>query len=148
MADIEISQSEADALIAAEKHCTESREFEYPMFGGKLIIPLTSPVNSEEYYLDVTRSQFNLAKSTYQNRVRRMIVLVRLDLGGPPHRNPNGEELPCPHIHVYREGFGDKWAFRLPDTFSDPSDLVRSLHEFMAYCNITIRPQFKTGLFA
>jgi hypothetical protein len=35
---------------------------------------------------------------------------MRLDLDGPPHRNPDDEEIPWPHLHVYREGYGDKWA--------------------------------------
>ena len=147
MSDIELSQGEADAFIAAEKHCIEAKEWEYPMFGGKLLIPLTSPVNNEEYLLDINRSQYNLAKSTYVNRVRRMVLLLRLDLGGSPHRNPDGEEIDCPHIHIYREGFGDKWAYPIPETFSDPSDLFLSLQDFIEYCNITIAPRFKTGLF-
>jgi hypothetical protein len=37
-----------------------------------------------------------------------MVVLVRLDLGGAPHRNPFDEEIGVPHLHLYREGFGDK----------------------------------------
>ncbi|MFW9280162.1 DUF6978 family protein [Glaesserella parasuis] len=26
--------------------------------------------------------------------------MVRLDIEGPPHRNPDGEEIICPHIHL------------------------------------------------
>jgi hypothetical protein len=148
MPEVDLTQAEADALIAAEKHCLATKiMWEFPMFGGKILIPLMSPVNSEDYLLDLNRSQVNLAKISYQNRVRRMIILVRLDLGGSPHRNPDGSDIECPHIHVYREGFADKWAFPLPNTFTDPSDLFRSLEDFMVYCNITIPPQFKKGLF-
>ncbi len=108
MADVDLSQAEADAFIAAEKHCVEKREWEFPMFGGKLVIPLVSPSNSEDYLLDINKHQINLAKATYQNRVRKTVVLVRVDLSGPPHTNPDGTDVPCPHIHVYREGYGDK----------------------------------------
>jgi hypothetical protein len=148
MSETDLNQAEANAFIGAEKHCAATKEWEFPMFGGKLIIPLTSPANSEEYLLDLSRVQYNLTKSTYQNRVRRMIVLVRLDLGGSPHRNPDGEDIACPHLHIYREGFGDKWACPLPEFFTDPCDAIRTLHEFMEYCNITIVPRFRTGLFA
>jgi hypothetical protein len=32
---------------------------------------------------------------------------MRLDLDGPPHRNPDDQEIPCPHLHIYRAGYGD-----------------------------------------
>ena len=35
--------------------------------------------------LDVTRAQIKLTKATYQNRARQVIILMRLDLEGPPH---------------------------------------------------------------
>jgi hypothetical protein len=51
-------------------------------------------------------------------------VLVRLDLGGAPHRNRDDEEIGVPHLHLYREGFGDKWATPLPsDRFRNPADV-------------------------
>ena len=63
---------------------------------------------------DVTRAQIKLTKATYQNRARQAIILMRLDLDGPPHRNPDETEIPRPHLHIYREGFGDKWAIAEP----------------------------------
>ena len=70
-----------------------------------------------------------------------MVILARLDFGGAPHRNPDGEEIASPHLHVYREGFGDKWAFPVPtDTFTDLADLWRTLQNFMHYCNIVELP--------
>jgi hypothetical protein len=74
--------------------------------------------------------------------------LMRLDFGGAPHRNPNDEEIPSPHLHVYREGFGDRWAFPAPvDKFGHISDLWVSLEDFMRYCNITQPPFIERGLF-
>ena len=49
---------------------------------------------------------------------------MRLDLDGPPHRNPDEAEIPCPHLHIYSEGFGDKWAMAAPaDRYSNTLDL-------------------------
>ena len=28
-----------------------------------------------------------------------------------PHPNPHGTEIPCPHIHIYREDYDDKCAY-------------------------------------
>jgi hypothetical protein len=77
-----------------------------------------------------------------------MVILARLETGGPPHRNPDDSEVRCPHMHLYREGYADKWAFPVPgDLFGDLDDAWRTLHEFMAFCNITRPPEFERGLF-
>lgn len=148
MADILLTQAEADALIALEKRRIDDREWEYPMLGGSLTIPLASSDRREHFILDIGRGRIDLRKNTFQNRARQVIVLVRLDLGGPPHRNPDGEEIPCPHLHVYREGYGDKWAMPVPsDLFSSPADPWQVLQDFMNYCNIIAPPHIKRGLF-
>lgn len=92
--------------------------------------------------------KINLLKGTYQTRSRQVVVLVRLDFGGPPHRNPDGQEIASPHIHIFREGYADKWAFPvLPENFPNLNDLFQTLQDFYAYCNITQPPQIYKGLF-
>lgn len=75
-----------------------------------MVLPLQSPDRREWFLLDPSRGCIDLRTVKMQNRGRQVVVLVRLDLGGAPHRNPDGEEVPVPHLHVYREGYGDKWA--------------------------------------
>jgi hypothetical protein len=108
MADINLTQDEADKLIAMEKRAVDEKEWLFPARGERVAIPLTSLDKRESFMLDVTRAQIKLTKATYQNRARAAIILMRLDLDGPPHQNPDGEEIPCPHLHIYREGYGDK----------------------------------------
>lgn len=128
MADINISQAEADALIAIEKHRVDDSTWWFAAPGERVVIPLTSGDKREQFMLDITRSQIKLTKATFQNRARQAIVLLRLDLDGPPHRNPDGTEIPCPHLHRYREGFADKWAFPAPmEKYSDTQDLFSTL---------------------
>ncbi len=89
-----------------------------------------------------------MTKVTYNNRVKVSIILVRLDIDGPSHRNPDGAEVPCPHIHHYREGFGDKWAIPAPiDLFRNTDDIWESLRDFFRYCNIVEPPLIERGLF-
>ena len=77
-----------------------------------------------------------------------LVVLVRLDLGSSPHRNPDDEEIPAPHLHIYREGYGDKWAVLAPTiVFSRTSDLWGSLVDFMTFCRITETPFIERDLF-
>jgi hypothetical protein len=149
MADIEILQAEAEALIAMEKQpVDDDKEWNFPDPGGALNIPLTSTDKRENFYLDVTRGRIKLTRATYQNRARQAIILMRLDLDGPPHRNPDGEEIPCPHLHKYREGYGDKWASPAPaDLYLNTLDLFATFEAFMRQCNITKLPIIQKGLF-
>ncbi len=149
MADIELTQSEADALIAMEKVRENNDSVEYPSLGGRVCAPLVSADKKEHFLLDVSRGRIDLRKGTYQERGRHVIILVRLDFGGAPHRNPDGEEVPSPHLHLYRHGFGDKWATPVPSgQFPDTNDLWGLLHNFMQYCNITRPPVFERGVFS
>ena len=148
MADINLTQAEADALIAMEKHRSSEDLFDFPWKGGSLIISLQSPDKREQFFLDISRSRIDLLKGKFQNRARQVIVLVRLDFGGAPHRNPDGEEVACPHLHLYREGYGDKWAAPAPvEFFGRISDIFGTLEDFMRYCNVTKPPKIQRGLF-
>jgi hypothetical protein len=95
----------------------------------------------------VTRGRIKFTKATYQNRARQAVILMRLDLDGPLHRNQDGEEIACPHLHIYREGYGDKWAMPAPaDKYPDTGNLLSTFEAFMRHCNIT-SPEFLAGLF-
>jgi hypothetical protein len=145
--EILLSQSEADAFIAMPKVRTD--ETEWAFSGAALAIPLTSEDRRTNFFLDLSRGRISLAKGKYQNRVHQSVILVRLDFGGAPHRNPDGVEMTCPHLHIYREGYGDKWAFAVPaDKFSNISDTWATLEDFMRYCTITQPPIIQRGLFA
>ena len=86
--------------------------------------------------MDVNRGRIRISKCTYQNRYRKDIILLRLDIDGPEHTNPDGEILGSPHLHIYREGYHDKWAFPLPSDFSDDMELFTKFFEFLVWCNI------------
>jgi hypothetical protein len=148
VADPNITQAEADALIAMEKHRINEDRKDFPMGGQSLVLPLQSSDKREQFLLDLSRGRIDLLKVKMQNRGRQVLVLVRLDLGGAPHRNPDDEEIPAPHLHVYREGYGDKWAIPIPaDRFTATTDLWPTVEEFMRFCNITQPPHIERGLF-
>lgn len=149
MADINLTQDEADKLMAMEKRATDEKEWLFPAPGDRVAIPLTSLDKRESFMLDVTRAQIKLTKATFQNRARVVIILMRLDLDGPPHRNPDDEEIPCPHLHIYREGYGDKWAIPAPvSRYTDTLDLFSTCEAFMQHCNIIGPPKIRKGLFS
>jgi hypothetical protein len=149
MAEIDLTQAEADALIAMEKHSIGEESWDYPLPGASICIPLASPDRRENFLLDVSRGRIDLLKGTYQERGRQVVPLVRLDFGGPPRRNPDQTEVACPHLHIYEEGYADKWARPVPlDRFSNLNDSWLTLDEFMRYCNVTKQPIIQQRLLA
>ena len=68
-------------------------------------------------------------------------MLARIDIDAAPHRNPDDIEVPGTHIHIYREGWGDKWAQPLPaDKFPPPHDLMTLIYSFCSFCSIIQPP--------
>lgn len=148
MPDINLTQAEADALIAMEKHRADDDRTDFPTAGESVIVQLRSADRREHFLLDLSRGRIDLRKVKIQSRGRQVVVLVRLDLGGAPHRNPDDVEVPAPHLHVYREGYGDKWAMAVPrDRFRDLADVWTALEDFLRFCNVTQPPHIERGLF-
>lgn len=126
------------------KRKTDDTIWRFPYTGRKTIIPLESVDSRESFYLDLYRGRISLSKNTFQSRARRAVILTRLDIAGPPHRNPDDVEVPAPHLHVYVEGYGDKWAIPAPgDHFSDLNDTEQTLREFMQFINVTDPPDIR-----
>lgn len=153
-----LTQTEADALINMPKKKVGSRSYKFPSPGNFISIPVVSFDGKESFLIDCNRAQIRLTKCTYQERYRTIDILVRLDIDGPPHTNPyadpiplpyltpyNGKIIDCPHLHLYVEGYDDKWAIPCPtENFSDTSDLFNTLIEFFDYCNINQNPKIIT----
>lgn len=143
----DLSQSEADALLRMEKFRVDNAAHPYPDLGGNIEIPLQSANQRETFSLDISRKRIALT-TKYQTRGRQSVVLARLDFNSP-HRNPDETEVGVPHLHLYREGFGDKWAYDVPaDLLKNPSDAWQILVDFMAYCGIVAPPTITRGLFS
>jgi hypothetical protein len=139
MSDILISQAEADRLINLEKVRVDDKPYQYPQISGYLSIPLLSKDGREKFILDIRLGHIAVKKITYQNRSRKSIILVRLDTKST-HTNPDGQTIKGSHFHLYREGFADKWAIPVPDSFTNLQDLLLTLDEFMDYCKIVEQP--------
>jgi len=95
----------------------------------------------ERFLLDIWRGTLRLTKIKFQNRVRTIVVLVRLDVDGAPHTNPDGQRLSGTHLHLFREGYDDRWAFPVdPAAFTLLSDPGTTFQEFCAFCRIESPP--------
>ena len=150
-----LTQSAAKDLIKTPKMKKSDDSYGFPRPGEKLTIPIISRDEQEDFLIDVSRGRIRLTKCTYQERYQQTIILLRLDLDGAPHHNPdtvdvplpclapyNGQIIECPHLHIYMEGFMDKWAIPAPDDeFPDTTNLYTTLQDFFRYCNIVEPPK-------
>jgi hypothetical protein len=143
----DLSQAEADALLRMEKFCVDATPHAFPDFGGRIQIALQSQNQRESFSLDISRKRIALT-TKYQTRGRQTVVLARLNFNSP-HRNPDDTEVGIPHLHIYREGFGDRWAYEVPTSMlKNSSDAWQVLLDFMAYCSIVEQPNISRGLFS
>lgn len=117
---------------------------------------LLSNDRREEFLLTIERGNRKRIRLKYQTRARKVIILARLDLNGPAHRNPldspyrPNERLSCPHLHLYREGFEDRIAYLLPEipefVVSNPANGLAWLEDFLKFCHIDEVPNIQTTI--
>lgn len=139
-----LTQAEADHLINLPKRLETQRSILFPAPGDKATYHAVSLDQRERFMMDANRGRIRLTKCSYQQRYRTVEVLLRLCVDGPPHPNPDGEVIHGHHIHVYREGYGSRWAIPLPSNrFGDPTDLARTLRDFLAFCNVENPPEIQ-----
>lgn len=137
---MEIPQALADQLLVLEKHATQ-KVYNYPSAGQKLRVDLFSSDRRESFFLDIWRGGIAL-RGNFQNRVYVTCILARVDFGGPPHSNPDGQIIGGTHLHYYREGYGWKWAVDLPcPGFTNCTDPTWIYGDFLRHCNIITPPR-------
>jgi len=117
---------------------------------------LRSTDRREEFVLTIERGRRVRIRLKYQTRARRVIVLARIELNGPRHRNPPespyrpGEWIGESHLHLYREGFEDRIAYELGEApgwgGANIADGIPALECFMRFCGIAQWPPIQTAL--
>ena len=138
--EIHLTQEEADRLLQAPKRFKHPEQLPLPSPGIRRTFVLDleeSESGDGELLLDVNYTALRFSKWTHQLRVQRKIILARLDVGGAPHTNPDGQKLSGTHLHLYREGANDAWARPVrPDEFPHLADPRQTLLDFLVFCGI------------
>lgn len=139
-------QAEADSMLAVPKFFVDASVINFPP-GTNETRELLDERKRLSFLFDLWRATIRLSKARYQTRVRKIVVLARLDIDGAPHTNPDGSVIRSTHLHLYREGYEDKWAYPLdPERFSDARNIGQLFVDFCALCNIRTPPAFQAGL--
>lgn len=138
-----ITNKDFSRLLNLDKFFDDISIINLPSYGGKITRLLKDSSKKENFILNIDRGKINLSKIKYQTRYTiTNDIMLRLDISGPRHQNPDGIFVGHPHIHIYKEGYGDKWAHPLnPDIFKDISNLGNLLSDFLNYFNVKNIPQ-------
>lgn len=113
--DNKLTQQEADRLIDTLKQVINLDEIFVPSIGGQLNF-LVNDEKSKKYKVNISRGKIEVNKCTYQGRTDVDIPLIRIDVGENCfHKNPNGEKIQGPHIHIYNEEYGMAYAEKLEE---------------------------------
>lgn len=148
-----LSQDEADQMIAIAKHFVDSTIM-WPSHGKKGIFPIVSDDDQFHFLFDVHNiGKIELSALTLQQRYAKVTILARIDLGNKKHMNPDGTKVHGNHIHIYREGYNDSWAYditQVPDKYAINGLFMNNGHmnifdDFCQICHIQT-PQLSFGV--
>lgn len=135
-----MTYEEAQQLIQVIKKLMKSGIYMLPKQGERDTLELRSIFSENDIFrVDINRAgRINKKKYTLQLRYGKDQGLIRIDMGGPPHDNPDGSRVQCPHIHLQQTDTGawDAWAFDLPAVFGNLEDRLKTLIDFLNYCNV------------
>jgi|SRR6185437_4112120 len=147
----DLSQEMADLLIETPKLAQDPGVGVRFFPGMNFEIDYRGETESQELFrIIVERSEVNPRHAKYELLVRHSIVLLRFEIEGPAHHNPDHVRIACPHLHRYRAGFDDRWAEPAADLFGNTNDLLECLYGFLRYCNVVQVPLIRRdgGLFS
>lgn len=142
-----IAENEAEHLLKMPKQQeNQTARYPFPTHGGKVEIPLVSLDRRENFIFHVNRKRIVLS-TTYQTRTKSSIVLARLDFDAP-HLNPDGRKVGVPHLHYYREGYGDRWATDQISFLKGSETTKEIIDAFFEHCNIVGKINLDLDLFS
>lgn len=132
-----LTHDEVERIYALIKILKEDT-LEFPDIGDKKQYSADSSSSFDSFVLNVSRgSSIKPKKCTYQIRTTQNDILFRIDIDGPAHPNPNGEDVPCPHLHIYKYNgtpYIENWAIPLHDEIpTNTNDLIQVFEDFLKY---------------
>ena len=135
-----MTQAEARKMIEVLKKLLQNGTIAIPAMGSTASFDLRSVLSENDRFAIVFNRRSKISSDKYTLLLRYIgdEGLLRIDVGGPNHVNPDGTIVPCPHIHVRRKDTGawDAWATDVPSFFDNVTDRVETFGKFLQYCNV------------
>ena len=128
----------AQELIQVIKRILKTGTYYLPPIGEQNQIKLQSVQSPRDKFIVYVNRASRIVSNKYTLLLRYPEEgLLRIDVNGPDHVNPDGSRIPCPHIHMRMDDTGkwDAYAFELPAIFGDTDDCISTLQSFLQYCH-------------
>jgi len=160
-----LSPQEVLRLINLEKVCVEDGS--RSLHESKFTCDMTSTNGREIFQLDFSRGKIDL-RYKMQTRHNTIYSLLRLDIGSSTYHDNPRVHIECeeddpfysvhkeyigyhfavgePHMHIFRDGFGDRWAYPIPAEFENIENLNSTFEAFMKFSNIIKGPRTYKGI--
>nr|WP_302684648.1 hypothetical protein [uncultured Dialister sp.] len=114
MSKSKVLLSNTDFLkLFGEEKLFEDTNAIFPAENESVSLPAVGISTKEKYLMDINRKRCTLTRITYQQRAKKTILMLRLDIDTKPHKNPDDTIIPGTHLHIYQEGYNDAWAYPL-----------------------------------
>lgn len=125
-----LTQAEADALLNLIKTVFRKDTFFWKSderYDERVIADTDS---SLEFVLSLKRNCFEV-RLNFRTK-KNNVILARVDSQNQ-HHNPDGSIIRGPHLHLYKEGFGEKYAE--PISWYDHQSPINTLANFLSVIN-------------
>ena len=128
-----ITQIEYESLMQLLKEFKERNPLSLKEHWSREII---APETGDSFMLDFYNGRIEFKKFSINKRYRNTIILIRYCSHGV-HTNPDGIQFTGSHLHLYKEGFDDKFAVGIGTIgATSSSTIVEVLEKFLDYCKI------------
>lgn len=137
------TNEEFNNLMKLDKHILLNSLI-LPGMNEEICIPVGAINSKETFSLDICRKNtIVLSRKKLQERlIPNNDLMIRLEIDGRPHINPDGKKLSRNHMHIFKEGYGMSWAYELNEIdailFKNTNDFTTIFFDFCKYCNISI----------
>ena len=135
-----MTQTEAQSLIQVLKKLLQHGSIILPQIGNQTTLELRSVFSDKDRFTVIFNRKGKIRNDKYTLLLRcgKDKGLIRIDVGGSVHTNPDGTIIPCPHIHLQQKNTGawDAWATDIPAVFGDVTDRLETFRAFLQYCNV------------
>lgn len=134
---MELTQALADRYRLSPKRLknggTLNLNAEFKIIGEELI----SDEFGDIFKLDLRKNKIELKVLNCNTRANDCFVIARLDVNDREHKNPDGTKVGETHLHIYKEGYNDRYAYDPSKYgFSNYNDVPALILQFANFCKI------------
>ncbi len=133
-----MTREQAQDLIQVMKKLMLTGTYYFPATGQMNSIPLQSMQSPKDNFTVYVNRKSTIVPGKYTILLHYpQEDLLRIDVNGSEHVNPDGTRVPCPHIHLRTQDTGkwDKWAYDIPAVFGNTDEYVNTVRDFLQYCH-------------